>query len=414
MIHLTVLSKNPIYDKIIKPTRKPLLYLQLFLSLIMNIIVLFTMARVFNIDDSKTTPVPIPGISDPSQFPLSVDFTDAVSGIVFDTVGYCILLLLFLRCLLHLGFDLPLRVRRNFPSSSIHEKWTDLRRDKPVWFWQQVIWILITDIEMWTMIFMFVVTLVAIIVAPSIVSLQTLFEVIALSVTIQKYLKSLWVYRRNIFLIGLLLLTNVFFFCVTIFYFFNDWYFITQWEGRPENPTGRLYFCDTMFKCFGYTIVYLLRAMGSVEQLSPVILTKLTPLTLLHWVHRNLFFIISNVVLLKIFLGIILESFADIRAEKSEIQRDVEEKCFICDIEKTRFDIRADVGINFEKHRSKEHHVWHYVSYFIYLLDKPSTEYTGIEQYLADLIKSETPDLSFFPCLRSLVLEKDEKKRVPN
>lgn len=81
---------------------------------------------------------------------------------------------------------------------------------------------------------------------------------------------------------------------------------------------------------------------------------------------------------------------------------------YICDIDRARFDNKANLKIKFDKHTRQDHYMWNYVFFLVYLYRKDSTEYTGIEQYIADLI--ERDDLSFFPVLRSLVLEEAEQR----
>jgi len=50
--------------------------------------------------------------------------------------------------------------------------------------------------------------------------------------------------------------------------------------------------------------------------------------------------------------------------------------------------------------------MWNYVYFLIYLEKKPADEYTGIEQYVAELAKKQY--ITFFPTLRSKTLERAE------
>jgi hypothetical protein len=45
-----------------------------------------------------------------------------------------------------------------------------------------------------------------------------------------------------------------------------------------------------------------------------------------------------------------------------------------------------------------DHYMWNYLFYIAYLKDKDSTEYTGIESYVADKLKKE--EINWFPLLR--------------
>ena len=87
MVHLTEMKKSTIYRNVIRPAAQPLLFLQLLVSLIMNVIVFFSMARVFDVDQYKN--IPVPGFSNVSSFPKTVDFTDVVGGNLFDAFAFC-------------------------------------------------------------------------------------------------------------------------------------------------------------------------------------------------------------------------------------------------------------------------------------------------------------------------------------
>jgi hypothetical protein len=52
--------------------------------------------------------------------------------------------------------------------------------------------------------------------------------------------------------------------------------------------------------------------------------------------------------------------------------------------------------------------MWNYVYFFIHVWAKERNEYTGIEQYLADQLDNN--EISFFPVLRSSILEESEKR----
>ena len=111
---------------------------------------------------------------------------------------------------------------------------------------------------------------------------------------------------------------------------------------------------------------------------------------------------------MNIVFSTILESFAEIREEGSKLAYQINNTCFICDIERNRFEIRANEGIRFDVHIKHEHYIWNYVYFFIHVWGKEENEYTGIEQYISDQLKNN--EISFFPVLRSSVLEDSEKR----
>jgi len=88
-----------------------------------------------------------------------------------------------------------------------------------------------------------------------------------------------------------------------------------------------------------------------------------------------------------------------LRTQNNEIEEDIRNKCFVCGIEREQFDRNAE---GFDRHISSDHHVFHYIYFFMYLRRKERTEYTGPEQYVADLLKSRA--WHFMPALRAMCL----------
>jgi hypothetical protein len=77
---------------------------------------------------------------------------------------------------------------------------------------------------------------------------------------------------------------------------------------------------------------------------------------------------------------------------------DLEDKCFISSID--RFTFNSYPG-EWEKRRGGQY-AWHYIHYTSYLFEKPSEDYTGLENSVSECLK--THDISFLP-IESLVLQ---------
>jgi len=77
------------------------------------------------------------------------------------------------------------------------------------------------------------------------------------------------------------------------------------------------------------------------------------------------------------------------------------------------FDKKADKSNRggFHSHIKENHYMWNYVFYIGYLRSMNHLEYSGIEQYIHDLIKEN--DSAWFPTNRSsdLDVEEDDSKR---
>lgn len=68
--------------------------------------------------------------------------------------------------------------------------------------------------------------------------------------------------------------------------------------------------------------------------------------------------------------------------------------------------------MSFEEHCNEEHNMWHYLQFTVLIKVKKSTEYTGPESYVADMI--EKKNLDWFPRLRAMSLAAEESDNEQN
>ena len=80
--------------------------------------------------------------------------------------------------------------------------------------------------------------------------------------------------------------------------------------------------------------------------------------------YDSLFNIILLTVLLNIVFGIIIDTFAELREQKTRQGEDMANVCFICNIERVEFDRQ---GNGFEHHIHNDHYCWHYISLLAYV-----------------------------------------------
>jgi hypothetical protein len=123
-------------------------------------------------------------------------------------------------------------------------------------------------------------------------------------------------------------------------------------------------------------------------------------------VHDSTFQIIINIICLNIIFGIIVNTFAQLRDEKSDNDNDMHNKCYICNFERLIFDKNAEGG--FIRHIEHDHNLWEYVYYIVHLDAKDSSDYTGIESYVSAKLSED--DISWVPRQKALCLQniKDE------
>jgi hypothetical protein len=134
------------------------------------------------------------------------------------------------------------------------------------------------------------------------------------------------------------------------------------------------------------------------------------------------FFCVVLVVLLNVFLGMIIDTFSSLRADKIERMRDTMEVCFICGIEKQIFDRASDEPDGFKTHIKIDHNMWNYL-YFIFLLwEQDRDDDDGLEQYVRRAI--DASEITWFPMNKAMrldrvatkneVLRKDLKDSIEN
>lgn len=109
------------------------------------------------------------------------------------------------------------------------------------------------------------------------------------------------------------------------------------------------------------------------------------------------FYCLIVVLLLSVVLGIVVDTFSQLRAEEHEKRRHMNAECFICGIDRATLDAQADgsVGGGFESHIRCEHNMWSYIFLLVHLKEKEPLQCNGWEHYV--LRKLEKQDHSFLP-----------------
>lgn len=65
------------------------------------------------------------------------------------------------------------------------------------------------------------------------------------------------------------------------------------------------------------------------------------------------------------FLGIIIDTFADMRATGKEITEDNNNRCFICSLPRETFERQ---NINFHEHIKRDHNMWQVLLLFLIMI----------------------------------------------
>lgn len=122
----------------------------------------------------------------------------------------------------------------------------------------------------------------------------------------------------------------------------------------------------------------------------------------LYWVRYvtdMVFYITVILLLLNMVNGVIVSTFSQIREENNARDDDMNNKCFICSIERLEFEKRK---ISFKEHNKKEHNIRTYIKYLVWLKMINEKDLDGDQSFIMKCINQE--EISCFPVLRSSTL----------
>lgn len=359
-----------------------------FLSVAINIILLASYKRIYATD--TVSGIPVPG----DTFDIfSRPKTTAPRSLASDTVLviFGVIQLIYLVCLfiIYAKLFLTLEVKKRFKLKR-NETWDSIPVNRD--FIVKCFIYTLKDSQIWFFTTYIIVSVLGLLIHPICYSIQ-LFECVFLFKSLTDVLKSVTTNWKRLFFTGMLLSIALFFFGTLYFTFFSNDFVTSKTSAKT---------CEDMLSCYVTMLDYGFRGESFWEDIYPV--NNSVQRAIL-----DLAFLLLVVVLLtNVVFGVILDSFEVLRNEREDRKKDIKDRCFICGLERTKFDTKANEGITFEKHVKEEHYLWNYVYFLIYLYQKPITEYTGTEQYIYERCEDNDDINSFFPIFRSLSLEQSE------
>uniref|UniRef100_A0A671XBQ4 Inositol 1,4,5-trisphosphate receptor n=1 Tax=Sparus aurata TaxID=8175 RepID=A0A671XBQ4_SPAAU len=258
-----------------------------------------------------------------------------------------------------------------------------------------------------------------------------LFDLLIREETLLNVIKSVTRNGRSIILTAVLAIFLVYFFSIIGFLFFKDDFrmevdrlpapgqnfsvpSLPSWKnkmvvsGCPKGDDGIERVCDTLLMCIITVLNQGLRNGGGVGDIlrSP---SKEEPLFAARVVYDLLFFFVVIIIVLNLIFGVIIDTFADLRSEKQRKEEILKTTCFICGLERDKFDNKT---VSFEEHIKSEHSMWHYLYFLVLVRVKDPTEYTGPESYVAQMIAEK--NLEWFPRMRAMSLVSSEGDNEQN
>ena len=221
-----------------------------------------------------------------------------------------------------------------------------------------------------------------------------LWDIVVRSDSVNRIVNAVTKNARQFLWTIVLLLVAVYVYSFLGLYFLND---------RYHNDTGEM--CADAFGCFLASLDQGLRSGGGIADAiqrvpyNPEAKWKY----FLDALYDLSFFILIITLLLNMIFGMIIDAFGDLRDENSANNDDKLNICFICGLERPKYEKIS----NFNRHISEEHNMWHYIAYIVYLQKKHEThciDMTGTESYVIESYDKE--DHSWIPVGRSLTFER--------
>ncbi|PAV80527.1 hypothetical protein WR25_22907 [Diploscapter pachys] len=166
-----------------------------------------------------------------------------------------------------------------------------------------------------------------------------------------------------------------------------------------DDADNKVRSCTTLSMCIIHTLNWGLRNGGGIGD----VLRNVSPdEPYFHYriIYDLAFYIVLIVIVLNLIFGVIIDTFGDLRTEKNEKEDILKNTCFVCGLERGKFDNRS---VTFEDHQEIEHNLWHYLYFIVWLQIKDETEFTGPESYVAQCIKDR--NLDWFPRMQAISLQ---------
>uniref|UniRef100_A0A8C0C1I4 Inositol 1,4,5-trisphosphate receptor n=1 Tax=Buteo japonicus TaxID=224669 RepID=A0A8C0C1I4_9AVES len=254
-----------------------------------------------------------------------------------------------------------------------------------------------------------------------------LFDLVYREETLLNVIKSVTRNGRSIILTAVLALILVYLFSIVGYLFFKD-DFILEVDKLPNETLlpvmgfcspgcadclppfeeNKEHTCETLLMCIVTVLSHGLRSGGGVGDVlrKP---SKEEPLFAARVIYDLLFFFMVIIIVLNLIFGVIIDTFADLRSEKQKKEEILKTTCFICGLERDKFDNKT---VTFEEHIKEEHNMWHYLCFIVLVKVKDSTEYTGPESYVAEMIKER--NLDWFPRMRAMSLVSSDSEGEQN
>ena len=157
--------------------------------------------------------------------------------------------------------------------------------------------------------------------------------------------------------------------------------------------------CDNLWNCFFSTLNLGIRREGSYMQIPEEQDYGSRML------FDLLFFLIIIIILLNIIFGIIIDTFAELRDQRTHVLDDIHTICYVCGADRSEIEQKCS---GWSYHFMCEHSVFAYLSFLVYIIEKKMYDCSGLEKHVKECF--EKIDATFMPDTSLAMLEAEGKQ----
>lgn len=230
-----------------------------------------------------------------------------------------------------------------------------------------------------------------------------LWEVVDKFDTLKNVIKAFTHHKEQIITTLLLCLIIVHIFTSFAYYYVNETFYNYSIGAQGEN------LCVDVLHCLSTVFSLGPRSSGSVGDMliRQSYSDENLDLYMVRFFWDVLVFLIVNIIFLNMIMGVIIDTFAELRDEKNSTDQKKRNECFLCSISRGSLDKEAE---GFEEHTRNVHFLWDYLYFVYYLKMKSVTEYNGMEMNVHE--KIQAGDISWLPIQRTLAIERKLGRKV--
>ena len=332
------LRKNPILRKSTEINYHMIGYITFIISLILNVILLFSLH-----DQGKSF-----------YGSNTIQVIDIISYIMIIIVSFIVIFWFLTKYLLYYEIEKAKYKEEHYDKNILDDNQLSFF-DKFTIKWQAIM----GKGELTPFLFYIIFTVLGTIEHLRFFYCFSLFSVVSLNQTLSNIAQSLILKGNSLAWTVLFTIVLLYEFAGWAFYYQRDRFYETEGRDKPDQM------CQSLLYCFLTMINNGMRWHCGVGKI-----TRSESYILHFWpfVHRFafdlLFFWLIEAIMLKIVYGIILDSFGELRQAHYLIEQDMANNCFICNVEKDECEKN---NISFYEHCNEVHNVWDYAFYMITL-----------------------------------------------